>query len=175
VHKPAVFLVLWCFCSCKPDAERIHQRLILAKDSGVHQMDTVLLDTITKTYFSRIQKPNAEGMAYTYTIPKPYIEKEVYIIYKGKARSNFAFSQGALAFVAFDEWGQQLCWWGITLRPHLQYQNEWNAFSDSIHIPALIEKRKYAGVKAYPFLGNSPGEKLDIDSFQIILKKRAEY
>jgi hypothetical protein len=168
-------LALWCFCSCKQDAETINQKLILAKDLGVHQMDTVIYDSISKSYFSRIQRPNAEGMAYNYTIPKPYLEKELYIIYRGKVRSNFAFSQGALAFVAYDEWGQQLCWWGITLRPHLQYQNEWNAFSDSIHIPALIDKKKYVGVKAYPFLGTSPGENLDIDSFLVTLKRRADY
>jgi hypothetical protein len=174
VYKFGFVLVLCYFCSCKRDAEIIDQKRILAGDAGVHQMDTVLMDSLTNTLFSRIQKPNAEGMAYTYTLKAPYLEQEIYVIYKGKVRSNFAFSQGALAFVAYDEWGQQLCWWGITLRPHLQYQNEWNTFSDSIHIPALIEKRKYSGIKAYPFLGNSPGEKLDIDSFEITLKKRAE-
>lgn len=175
LHRVLLFLILFSLCSCKQDGKVINQKLILAKDSGVHQNDTSVLERQSNSFFSRLNKSESGGLVYTIRIPDPYLEKELYVIFKGKARSNYAVSQGAMVFTAFDEWGQQLCWWAITLRPHLQYQNQWNTFIDSMHIPSLIENRKFTNVKAYTFLGNSPGEVLDIDSFEITLKTRPDY
>lgn len=168
-------MVLAYFCSCKQDAETINRQLILPGDSSVHVNDTIVLDSTTHTYFSRIQKPDGAGLTYSFSIPRPYQEKELYVIFKGLARSNFAVSKGVLVFVAFDESWKQLCWWALPIRPHLKYQSAWNPFIDSLHVPSLIENRKYTYVKAHPFLGESPGEKLDIDSFEVIIKKRGDY
>lgn len=175
MYKFLIILVLGSLCSCKQDSEPIDRRLILPRDSGVHETDSVIMDSVTGTCFSRILGPNGVGMTYTYTIPKTYMEKELYVIFKGLARSNYAISKGVLVFTAFDEGWQQLCWWAIPIRSHLKYQSQWNPFIDSMHIPALIEKRKYTYIKACPFIGESTGEKLDIDSFEVSVKKRGEY
>lgn len=114
-------------------------------------------------------------MLYEYHLPAERQDKHFYIVFKGKIRSNYAQSNGAIVFLAFDKNNNQLCWWSLPARPHLVFQNQWNTFHDSLHIPGLINDVIYTTIRAFPFLGESKSENFDVDSLLVSLKQRQEY
>lgn len=114
-------------------------------------------------------------MVYVYRVPPEHQDKHFYIVFKGKIRSNYAQSNASIVFLAYDKNNNQLCWWALPARPHLVYQNQWNTFHDSLHIPGLINDVVYTTITAFPFLGPAKSETFDVDSLKVSLKQRQEY
>jgi len=165
------FLISMVFVSCKPDTELVYEKVQIASDTGIHQMDTLLLDPESKQLISRLEKANSPGMYSSYPLPESLQGQSFYIVYKGRVRSNFAQSRGQIVFTAYTENKEQLCWWTLPLSPHLVYQNQWNHFNDSIYLPGLVNENKYTLLHSFIYLANAQGEKLDIDTFHVLLKK----
>lgn len=171
----AVVFFVQLFSACRQDAELVDEKLLLPADVTIHQDDTVMTDTINAALFSRLNKAASQGMLYEYRLPPERQDKHFYIVFKGKIRSNYAQSNAAVVFLAFDKNNNQLCWWALPARPHLVYQNQWNTFHDSLHIPGLINDVVYTTIRAFPFLGASTAESFDVDSLKVSLKQRQEY
>ena len=134
--------------------------------------DTVMLDSEENIYFSRIRTKAAFGMYYDFSLPDSLQDKHYDIVFEGRVRSNYAQSRGVIVFTALDKNKNQLCWWSLNFTPHLVRQNQWNHYRDSLHIPGLINDVRYTNIRAFPFLGETVSEHLDIDTFKVTLKKR---
>lgn len=170
---PTIIFVL-LFVSCSSPNEIVDSQLIVAGKPNTSSGDTVIFDSITRTFFSRISKMSTAGLQYVYTVPEINQNKHFYIVFKGRVRTNYAQSNAAIVLMAFDKDKQQLCWMNAPLRPLIVKQNEWNYFQDSIHIPNVMNDVRYTTLNAFTFLGNSTSEKFDVDTFSVTLKRREE-
>ncbi len=167
------FFVL-VFVSCSSPDDIVDSQTIIAGKPGTSSGDSICIDSLTHTPFSRIRKSNTAGLQYVFNVSEANQNKHYYIVFKGRVRTNYALSNAAIVLMAFDKDKQQLCWMTAPLRPFVVQQNNWNYFLDSIHIPNVMNDVRYTTLNAFAYLGNSNFENMDIDTFKVTLKRKEE-
>lgn len=159
------------FVSCDNSYTTIVEHTAIP-DQNNHHQDTILSDTLRKCRYSRITKKESQGLQVSYEVPAKFQGKEIYLVFEGNVRSNYAYSNSYIVIAVFDNKMNQLMWRSFPLRYHYFGVNEWSPFKDSLYLEGSFDNRTYKMIKALAYLGKSEFEKFDIDTLQIQIKAK---
>jgi hypothetical protein len=164
---PICFLLV--FSACRETHITV-QEIKLLPDSLNLADDTVCFDPQNKTFYSRLSKKESSGLRYSYHVPKEIKGKELYIVARGRARTNYAHSNTYITIVVYDEKNDQLLWRALPLRFFYVEVNEWSPFRDSLFLPGSFDGKAYHTIQIMTTLGNSERELFDVDTLSLKIK-----
>jgi hypothetical protein len=164
-----LFVVL--FSSCGESYITVGKQITLP-EKGKQKEDSIFVDSSGKFNFSRIQNPGAFGLFNSFKIPLENQDKELWVVFEGRARSNFPHSNGTITVVGSNDKGETLCWKACFLKAHLTDVNKWCHFKDSIFLTSQLNFHPYNVINTFALLGTSPGEKFDMDSLVVTVKQK---
>lgn len=175
ISKSNLILFLLCiyflmFVNCQHKYEKIHSDIIFCENAK-HNQDTILIDSLQNLNFSRLNKFSSCGMEFIYNVPKNIQNIAVCVVFSGRVRTNYAFSNAAVVCSAFSEKKEKLFWNSINLRNVFIGINNWSTFRDSIFFPSDFYGQNYNVISGHLFLGESKAENFDIDTLKIEIKK----
>ncbi|MES2680401.1 MAG: hypothetical protein V4635_10970 [Bacteroidota bacterium] len=167
----SVCFVVVCFISCSDRYKTVQEQFVEVNRSDLKD-DTLIKDSGSAFYFSRLSKPNSFGRLYVYKYPEDQIGKEHYVVFSGKTRTNYAESNSTISLAVHDKKGEQLCWKSIFLRRHFTDINKWVYFKDSIRIDPKYIGKKSATVSCMLYLARSTNENFDFDTLHVTVKEK---
>ncbi len=162
-------IVLFFFTSCDKEYNIVFTGSVLP-DKKVIIADTILQDSITKKLFSRLTKPNSQGLTSQFILPEENIGKEVEIVFSGRARTNYAHSNAYINVATFSENKQFLSWNSLFLRYYFKDINTWCDFKDSIHFKLATGENPARIIHTFSYLGISTKENFDVDGLTVKIK-----
>ncbi len=166
-----LYVIILFISSCGEKFESIHKEFVIANPKVLAE-DVVIKDSIENFYFSRIYIHDKCGLQIIYKLPKEYQNKELWVVVRGRARTNYAHSNANISLNTRSIDGQMLCWKATRLRYYFTDINKWCHFKDSIFLTnSLFDKTHYT-ITTFAFLGNSGSELFDMDSLIIDIKQK---
>lgn len=168
-----LFSFLLLFSSCAERYEEIGRQLTTARTNKMRE-DTLIFDSIHKSYFSRIMKPNGGGLQTVYQIPAEHQNKELWVVLEGRIRTNYPHTHSTITLITASEKGEMLCWKASFLSTYYTKLNDWCHFKDSIWLPHNFNNTSYKVINAFAYLGNQPGEKFDMDTLIVTVKRKKD-
>ncbi|MCE3228224.1 MAG: hypothetical protein K0S32_2775 [Bacteroidetes bacterium] len=169
-----LFLLGVLLSSCGESYKTVGRQISVPEKGKLHD-DSLLFDSIGKFYFSRLVSPGVFGVYNTFHIPEENIKKELWVVFEGRARSNYPYSNGTITVVGSNEKNETLCWKARFLKSHLIDVNTWSHFKDSIFLPAQLDFKTYNVINTFVLLGPSAGEKFDVDSLVVTVRQKVSY
>ncbi len=164
------FFILLIF-SCDDKYQTFDSKLVKA-DSKSSSSDTIISDSIQKFSFSRLRRPETQGLRASFIISPAQRFKQLYIVVNGKIRTNYAYSNSTISISAEDSLKNILIWRAIFLRYYYTEINEWCYFKDSIFLPNNFDGKYYSKISAFTLLGPSSSENFDIDQLNVEIKEK---
>jgi hypothetical protein len=159
------------FCSsCGESYEYVGTHTVPV-DKAHQREDTIMYDSIAKFYFSRLRVPNTMGILGNFKIPEKNIDAPLWVVIEGRFRTNYPQSFGTITVMGSNDAKETLSWSSCYLRFHTTKLNEWCHFKDSIFLTSQLNFKMYNNINTFAFLGPSPGEKFDIDSFKVTIRQ----
>jgi len=134
--------------------------------------DTIIKDSINNFYFSRLRYPNTGGLSATYTLTPEHQNKRLYVVVSGRARTNYAQSNAAIVFTAYDDREELLLWHALSLQYYFTDINKWCAFKDSLFFHPAVKNKYYGKISVVAYLGNATNERFDIDTLKVEIKEK---
>jgi hypothetical protein len=169
IFYSAVFL----FSRCENRYQKIYSEIVIPSPKRCKQ-DTIIKDSLHNFYFSRLNKASTSGMQFVFNVPEKNQDKELCVVFSGRARTNYAYSNASISFMALTKEGEQLFWNAIKLRNVFIGNNNWSAFRDSVIFPRNFFGKKYSLITGFPFLGESSSENFDVDSMRVEIREIIE-
>lgn len=168
-----IFIVLLSAiaCSCGESYLPVGKQIVVPQ-KGKQKDDSILPDLSGRFNFSRVQNPGAFGLFGTFMVPRENQDKELWIVFEGRARTNLPHSNATITVVGSNEKGETLSWDARFLRSHFTNVNQWCRFKDSIFLKSQLNFHPYDRVNVFALLGPSPGEKFDMDSLIITVRQK---
>jgi len=151
------------FCSCRKEYRVILKEMILA-DPSKQRQDTILKFPNSSSYFSRLYRPVTNGLISNFIVPNEMKDKEIKIVFRGKARTNYAHSNAVIVVSIISRDNQQISWTPLPLRYYFTETNTWCYFKDSITVKHESWQLPYYYLNTLAFLGSSQNEVFDLDS-----------
>ncbi len=164
-----IFLLL-VITSCNEKYEMVANKLIIS-DSNNIQTAELKTDSIIGYKFSRLTQQNSHGLFFLHGLDSLNPKAEYEVVFKGRARTNYAHSNAYINVCAYDDKGTVLSWNGLSLRYHFTEVNEWCRFKDSVHLKNESWDPLYSKIQVFAFLGNSDKEIYDVDSLEVFIKR----
>jgi len=121
-------------------------------------------------YFQRLDSAHKYGFSFNYKLTEDDRKSRLALIVKGKIRSNYIYSNGAIVFITHQD-EKQTHWSPNNLRNHIVDLNVWNRFYDSIALPENTEWYPFNSIVVQSMLGDSKFEKFDLDSVTFKIKR----
>ncbi len=162
---PIIFFII----SCEDKFSIVESKTFPAQQIA-HQNDTVINDTITHSFFSRLHNRGAFGMIYTYFPPDNIRDKPMEIVFSGNARTNYAYSNAFVNVTMGSKKGVQLGWTGRNLRYFFTDINTWCKFRDSVTFKREDWHDPYYRIDVFSYLPNPTQENFDIDTLFVKIK-----
>jgi hypothetical protein len=163
-----IFVFLVCFVSCEDNYQVVESKILTAKTPPA-QSDTIVVDSLTNTQFSRLHKPETFGMTYRYYPSAEIRDKEFKVVFSGRARTNYGFSN-AYIIVSVGSQKESFGWYGTSLRYFFTDVNTWCNFKDSVSFKRESWHDPYYCINVFAQLADSPTEKFDIDTLHVEVK-----
>jgi hypothetical protein len=164
-----LFSLFFLISSCE-DQYRTVDAKTLAATGPAHLSDILIKDTTNGFVFSRLQRDAGFGEVYNYYLPDSLKGKNFNIVFKCRARTNYAHSAASICVRAIDKEGKLLAWHGGNLRYHFTNINTWCEIKDSILFNLQGGYDPYYCLNVFTFLPGPTKEKFDIDSLQVQFK-----
>lgn len=169
-------ILYFCFLSlifvcCSDKFKTVHEQYLFVDKSDLKD-DTLIADSVTKAFFSRLSRPSSFGRTLVYKLSKEQEGKEFYIVFYGKIRTNFAQSNATITVVEHTNKSEQICWLSLFLRRHFTDQNKWCYFKDSIRIEPSYMGKLGSSITCVAFLAGTQNEKFDLDTLHIAIKEK---
>lgn len=162
--------VLFSFLISCDDRYTTIDSIAFKLNENTYKSDTIIKDTVDGKLFSRLYKPESYGVMYQHYLKKEVIEKEMKVVFSGKIRTNYAFSNAAINVSVGSKAGNPLGWSGKSLRYHFTDINTWCPFKDSVKLKHESWQEPYYVINVFSFLGNSMNEKFDLKDLNIQIK-----
>jgi len=172
--KKIIFLILVSFFlqSCEDKFSTIYKAQITVNNNRPNTADTVLYDSINHFKFSRLNKIDVSGITSTFVLPKEHQNKALWVIFSGRARTDYAHSNSSITTAAMSEKNECLVWRAVFLRYFYTDINKWCYFKDSIYLRPDFDGKVYNEISSFAFSGSSSNEKFDIDTLNIQIKAK---
>lgn len=164
-------IVLLIFSSCGDKYNTIHEQAITVNKDDLKD-DSIITDSINGGYYTRLTQPASFGRTLKYTLNAEQEGKGFYIIFSGRARSNYAQSNGTISVSIHDKDNEQLGWFSVFLKSNFTEKNTWCHFKDSIKIEPVLEGKKHKSITCLVFLAASTQEVFDLDSLYVVIKEK---
>ena len=158
--------------SCGDKFVNVCESVITVDNNRPNTGDTVLFDSINKFKFSRVNKRDASTLVASFTLPKEHQNKALWVVFCGKARTNFAYSNSSITLAAMSEKGECLVWRAVLLKYYFTDINKWCYFKDSMFLKPNFDGKFYNEISTFGFSGVSQGENFDMDSLKVIIKAK---
>jgi hypothetical protein len=170
---PTVFAITFIifFSSCGESYEFVGKQIVRVSKENMHE-DSLIYDSIGKFYFSRLSKPATMGILGNMTLPKENQDQPLWVIFEGRFRTNFPYSHATITVMGTNDKKETLCWNSCYLRLHITDLNQWCHFKDSVFLTSQLNFHIYNSINTFAYLGPSPGEKFDIDSFTVTVRQK---
>ena len=167
-----IFLIYFLpviFSACSDKYKTVHEQFIEVNKSDLRN-DTLIRETVSNSYFSRLNKPGSFGRMCVYQLSKEQEGKEFWVVFSGKTRSNYAQSNATITVTGRNKNHEQIYWLSLFLKGTYSEQNKWCYFKDSIHIEPAFFGKKYNSITCVAFLPTSTAENFDIDTLHVTIK-----
>lgn len=132
----------------------------------------ILFDSLGKFYFSRLTDSGGVGLFNGFKLEDKYLDKELWVVFEGNARSNFPYSNGTITVIGSNDKNEDLCRIPAYLKYHLTGINKWCHFKDSIFLTSQLNFHVYNVINTFVTLGVSGKEKLDVDSLIVTVRQK---
>lgn len=170
IKKVAISLVcIFFLVSCEDRYETINTCIALP-NQNTHQADTIINDSVSGHYFSRLTQAASGGLQCAYILPSEYKTNELEIVFSGRIRTNYVMTNANICVSTVDEDGKIISWNGQSLRYYTTDINKWVPFKDSIHLKPESWNKPFHSINTFAFLGESAKESADFDSLQVQVK-----
>jgi len=170
IKKATISLVCLIFLvSCDDRYDTINTCVALPSPS-THQADTIIKDSISGYYFSRLTQAASVGLQCTYILPNDYRTDELEIVFSGRIRTNYVMTNANICVSTVDVDGKIISWNGQLLRYYTTDINKWVPFKDSIHLKPESWNKPFHYINTFAFLGESAEENADFDSLHVQVK-----
>jgi len=172
--KAVIAAIVLCFFSCDRDKYKLVSSSDEFATPGNQRDDTIIKKENNNDYFSRLYKPNSNGLISRYTIPDSISEWDFKVLFSGRARTNYAYSNAAILVAVMSEDKTAQVWTPMMLRYYFTETDQWCNFKDSMTFKREAWQKKNYYVNVFAYLGNSEKENFDIDnlSVQILAKQK---
>lgn len=137
-----------------------------------HLDDSILIEKSTGLSFSRIHKKESMGLRVPFLLPDNLKGKELYVVFNGIAKSNYAYSNASIVVSVYNTRKQQIIWKSFPLRYNFLGVDVWSPFTDSLYLSGSFDNKNYLFIQTFSFLGNSESEKLDMTYLTVKLKAK---
>jgi hypothetical protein len=159
--------LLFLFTACREKYSTIYDCVAVTKEDA-SSVDTVIIDSIGRFPFSRLNKTGTGGLGCTFALEPKHQNKRLRVVFSGRCRSNFVQSGSTISLSANGEKDNELLVWRAThLRTHMVDVDQWCTFRDSISLLPNVDGKVYKTISTFAFLGGAPGENFDLDSLKV--------
>lgn len=174
LRNSIVFFLFCLLCfSCREEFKSV-QKFDITTLNNPKSGDTAIYDPKDKFYFSRITRPSCGGLNAPFKIEEVNRNKRIWVIFKGRARTNYAQSNASISVAAIGLNQMTVVWKAIFLRYYITDLNTWCPFKDSVLLPREKLEQKYSLVNTIAYLGNSNSEMFDVDTLHVEYKIETE-
>ena len=163
-----LFVIVVC---CTDRYKTVHEHYVMINTSDLKN-DSLIFDSLSKSYYSRLNKPASFGRTFSYKLSKAQEGKKFYLVFYGKTRSNYAQSNATITIIGHTSQNEQICWLSIFLRRHYTDQNKWCYFRDSIRIEPTYLGKTISTITCVPYLAGSNTEEFDLDTLLVTIKEK---
>jgi hypothetical protein len=157
--------------SCTETYDFVGEQIIVPIEENAKE-DIILKDSTSNFLFSRIQGSGATGLFTYFKIPFDNQNKELWIVFQGRLRSNLPQSHAAITVSGSNDSGEVLSKDICPLRYFVTETNKWCHFKDSVFLKSKLNFRPYNIVHVYALLENSYLEAFDIDTLRITIRQK---
>jgi len=166
-----IFIVSVFFVSCADRYETIHEQSILIDKKNLRD-DTLIKDSISQHYFSRIKRKGSYGRMLNFQLAKDQVGKEFYVVFEGRIRTNYPQSNSTISVATNDRSGNQIDWLVAFLKPFYSTVNEWCYFKDSVRIEHNKKGSKLTAISCFAYIPVGTDELFDMDSLRVAIKQK---
>jgi len=159
------------FSSCGESYQFVGTHTVHVNKNNMHE-DTLIYDSIHKFYFSRLKKPSTMGILGNFKLPTQNQDQPLWVVFEGRFRTNYPQSHATITVMGTNDKKESLCWNSCYLRGHITNVGEWCHFKDSIFLTSQLNFHVYNSINTFAYLGSSPGEIFDIDSFTVTIRQK---
>lgn len=136
--------------SCNDDYIVMNVTKVLPNPSKQRE-DTILKETTTGFYYSQLFKPASNGIVASYTIPQEIKDREIKVVFKGKARSNYVHSTAAMVVAVISEDKSTVIWSPINLQYYFTELNQWCPFRDCVIVRHESWQKSFYYINTFAF------------------------
>ena len=155
------------FFSCNGDQSKLVWSEVVNASAAGQREDTILKKENGTTFFSRLYKPNSNGLISKWTIPDSIAEYDFKILFSGRARTNYAHSNASIMVAVMSKEKEANVWSPTFLRYYFTETNTWCDFKDSVtFIHESWQKPDYY-VNVFAYLYNSEKENFDMENLKV--------
>lgn len=165
--KAIITVLLLCFFSCNRNQSVLVMTEEVFANPANQREDTVLKRKDNKGYFSRLYKPNSHGLISRWIIPDSIAEYDFKILFSGRARTNYAYSNASIMLAVMSKEQTVNVWTPLMLRYYFTEINKWCNFKDSLTFKHEAWQSAYYYVNVFAYLGDSQKENYDIDNLKV--------
>lgn len=172
-HQKVLFqlIFLLIFSSCGDRYKTVHEQEITINKDDL-KSDSVLKDSSNGNFYTRLTQPVSFGRTFKYALNEEQEGKGFYIVFSGRAKSNYAQSNGTISVSIHDKDNEQLGWFSVFLKNYFTEKNVWCHFKDSVKIEPVLAGKKHKTITCMVFLAASTKEVFDLDSLYVVIKEK---
>ncbi len=165
-----IFLALFfSIVSCEDKFSTVHSRSLPAQAS-IRRNDTIIKDSITNLFFTRLSNKGSFGMMYTYYPPDDVRDKLIEVVFSGKARTSYPHSNASIVVTVGSKKDVQQGWTGRNIRYVFTDINTWCEFKDSVVIQREAWQDPYYRIDVFAYLPGPTAENFDLDTLHVKIK-----
>jgi hypothetical protein len=168
--KWGFFIILFVITACnqKPQVELISKTFTFSKDTP--HLNIVPDQEDSTHYIVRLDSNFMYGFGMQYKLTEQDRNSDLVLIAKGKARTNYIYTDGSVIFATFFK-GKPGGWGAMKLREQIVDLHVWNSIYDSVLLPKNSEWYPYDSLAIQAAKGNAKFEYFDLDSMTFTIKR----